>query len=332
MKISYLDSEPDNAEKNLALAETPNLFQYATSELSQDAFLCWLMAWSASEYKEIDSQLHDAATSFISMIFKLHDIPAPKIQSIEIIRQFKSLDILAIVNNEYAILIEDKTHTKNHSGQLSRYKESVKAEYPKLIQLAVYFKIGDQSNFRSVTKAGYVPFTRRLMLTILQDGIQNGVGNPIFTDYYRHLQQLEESISAYKTLPVTEWKTHAWQGFYQALQTEIPGDWGYVANPRGGFWGFWWESQAEGRYYMQLEQERLCVKVTAGEEENRSELRIKAIKEILEISETRNLHLNKPARTRNGNTMTVAERKDYIVTDAEGFLDLSKTIEELKKY
>ena len=26
----------------------PNLFHYATSELSQDAFLCWMLAWAMS--------------------------------------------------------------------------------------------------------------------------------------------------------------------------------------------------------------------------------------------------------------------------------------------
>ncbi|RNF39593.1 PD-(D/E)XK nuclease family protein [Planococcus salinus] len=332
MQSLRLGTEMNSAEKILSSVETPNLFQYATSELSQDAFLCWLMAWTAPEYEAIDPQLHNAANSFISTIFKLHDLPTPMIQSIKIERQFKSLDVLAIVNNEYAILIEDKTHTKNHSDQLNRYKDSVKENFPDLVQLAIYYKIGDQSNYRSVLKAGYQPFNRSLMLAILDNGIENGVANPIFIDYHRHLQKLEASIAAYKTTPVAEWKTHAWQGFYQALQTEIPGDWGYVANPRGGFWGFWWTSQADGHFYMQLERERLCVKITAGEEENRSALRRKAIKETLAISEKRNLHLKKPARTQSGKTMTVAERQGYIVTDAEGIVDLSKTIEELKRY
>nr|WP_260390277.1 hypothetical protein [Ornithobacterium rhinotracheale] len=33
------------------MAEKPNLFQYATSELSQDAFLCWLIAWADAREK-----------------------------------------------------------------------------------------------------------------------------------------------------------------------------------------------------------------------------------------------------------------------------------------
>lgn len=29
----------------------PNLFKFATSELSQDAFICWLLSWAEKDYK-----------------------------------------------------------------------------------------------------------------------------------------------------------------------------------------------------------------------------------------------------------------------------------------
>jgi hypothetical protein len=41
----------------------PNLFSYATSELSQDAFICWLLSWASLEYKDVDGQLHQCAIS-----------------------------------------------------------------------------------------------------------------------------------------------------------------------------------------------------------------------------------------------------------------------------
>ena len=37
---------------------TPNLFDYATKELSQDAFFCWLLAWADEECRDADSTLH----------------------------------------------------------------------------------------------------------------------------------------------------------------------------------------------------------------------------------------------------------------------------------
>jgi hypothetical protein len=37
----------------------PNLFNYATSELSQDAFICWLIAWADSSQIENDKNLYE---------------------------------------------------------------------------------------------------------------------------------------------------------------------------------------------------------------------------------------------------------------------------------
>jgi hypothetical protein len=127
--------------------DTPNLFDFATSELSQDAFLCWLMSWSQESHRSLNKPLHDAAVDFVAMIFNVNGYPVPTIEKIDIIRQFQALDILAIVNDKYAILIEDKTYTENHSNQLKRYREAITATHPDKIQLPIYFKIVDQSSY-----------------------------------------------------------------------------------------------------------------------------------------------------------------------------------------
>ncbi|RST77486.1 hypothetical protein D4T97_003105 [Siminovitchia acidinfaciens] len=309
--------------------EPPNLFTYATSELSQDAFLCWLLSWSEKKYQSMDRFLHNVAVEFVSTIFAVHNLAIPEIRSLKIIPQFKSLDILAIVNNQYAILIEDKTFTKNHSNQLCRYRNAVKNEYPDLIQLPIYFKIADQSHYRSVESAGYIPFTRKMMLKIMDKG--KDINNAIFLDYYRHLQRLDKKVSSFWVTPVSEWSAFAWQGLYQELQKEIGGDWGYVSNPRGGFWGFWWGRDRNEKHYYQLEQQKLCVKVVAADDEDKRELRYQVMEEILLRSDKEGLSLQKPARVMSGRTMTVAERHDYILTDAAGFVDMELTIAELKK-
>ncbi|MFI8687599.1 PD-(D/E)XK nuclease family protein [Rossellomorea sp. NPDC077527] len=311
--------------------ELPNLFQFATSELSQDAFLCWLMTWSKHDYRLVDEPLHEAALHFVAEIFKVHHQSLPEIKSIEITRQFKSLDILAIINDTYAILIEDKTYTKNHSNQLTRYREVVGIEYPKYVQLPIYFKIADQSHYRSIEKAGYKPFKRRMMLEVLKNGKDNGVKNAIFLDYYHHLQKIQDRIEAFWTVPVNDWNAFAWQGFYQELQKGLKGDWGYVSNPRGGFWGFWWESSGNHNQYIQLEEDRLCVKISADGEYG-EEFVLNRLKDVLSESERKNLLLKKPARLRKGKTMTIAERKHYIQTNPDGTIDMGATIFELRKF
>lgn len=317
-----------------AYLEQPNLFQFATSELSQDAFLCWLMSWCEQPYRTLDPALHEASLDFMTVIFNLHGLPVPVIDCVKIERQFKSLDILAIVNDKFAILIEDKTYTKDHSNQLMRYREAVNIAYPNLIQLPIYFKIADQSHYRSPEAARYKPFTRNMMLEVLNRGIANGVSNSIFTDYQKHLQHIENSVAAFRTKRIDDWDAFAWQGFYQELQKEIDGNWGYVSNKQGGFWGFWWRTASFAPYLLQLQQKRLCVKLKATEEEGRVSLPAAkdALKGILEKSAESSLQLRKPSRLGIGKTVTVAERNDYLYTKSDGTIDLERTIEELKRF
>ena len=79
----------------------PNLFKYATSELSQDAIICYLLEWAKEEHKENDVQLHILATNFLDSLFeKFKDIHKPeKYKKIEIKKQYKHIDILCIVND-----------------------------------------------------------------------------------------------------------------------------------------------------------------------------------------------------------------------------------------
>ena len=57
--------------------QQPNLFSFATSELSQDAFLCWFLSWADSKYEKLDASLHHCARGFISAIFDKHTKTMP---------------------------------------------------------------------------------------------------------------------------------------------------------------------------------------------------------------------------------------------------------------
>ena len=47
---------------------TPNIFDFATSELSQDALFCWLIQWADTKYKVVDKQLHKIGQDFLSLL------------------------------------------------------------------------------------------------------------------------------------------------------------------------------------------------------------------------------------------------------------------------
>ncbi|AKS37699.1 PD-(D/E)XK nuclease family protein, partial [Anoxybacillus gonensis] len=280
----------------------PNLFSYGTSELSQDAFLCWLMDWANPQFSALDPNLHHIGKKFIEAIFKKHQQPVPTIENVSIIKQLDGLDILAVINDKYAILIEDKTYTNDHTNQLIRYCEAMKKRGYNY-QLPIYYKIGNQSSFHTVETAGYKPFLRQDMLAILHEGYKLNIKDTIFNDYYQHLLSIDKAFNKYKTHPLNKWEELSWQGFYSELQKKgILGDWDYVSNPRGGFYGFWWNwgGNDECRQYLQLEQEKLCFKIEVSNKEKRSQLRSTWCQKILEKSRDFQLPVKRPSRFGNG--------------------------------
>ncbi len=98
----------------------PDLFQLSPRELSQDGFITWLLTWSDSSNKKYDEQLHMAGKEFLKLLLgKPDDYP---IKTVSVKRQWKKIDIIATVNDEYFLVIEDKVNTSEHSRQLEKYK------------------------------------------------------------------------------------------------------------------------------------------------------------------------------------------------------------------
>ncbi|MDX1260119.1 PD-(D/E)XK nuclease family protein [Exiguobacterium sp. K1] len=313
----------------------PNLFDYATSELSQDAFLCWLLKWGESSFHSVDEELNRIAIEFIDEIFSLHGYKRDdEIKQVRIIRQFKGLDVLAIIDEKYAILIEDKTFTSEHSGQLERYLEEVKTNISTrdLIPLPTYYKIIEQSNHQAIHKAGYQPFTRDRMIKILESHRRNLPMNTIIDDYLHHLKRLDDDINSYQTLPIAEWTAFSWQGFYRDLQKRLNGKWGYVSNPSGGFWGFWWKGNEQQYHYWQLEETVLRAKIEAKENPDIKAYRDMCMSTLMKDSSECDLKLKRPKRISTGKNMTIAYRENYLQLQENGLLDFEKTVFELERY
>ena len=108
-------------DKNLT---EPNIFEFATKELSQDAFLCWLISWADEKYKETNEELHNFAIKFINKLVGRNDLVFNKVE-----KQVLNIDILLTLKNktgeDFIVIIEDKTTTYDHVEQLKRYKEII---------------------------------------------------------------------------------------------------------------------------------------------------------------------------------------------------------------
>ena len=108
----------------------PNLFDFATSELSQDAFLCWLFSWADNKYKENYPVMNNCAKAVLKLFCNKE---IDNIENVEVHKQENNIDVFVKINNKYLLIIEDKTYTKEHDNQLNRYKDSAKNRKSELI-------------------------------------------------------------------------------------------------------------------------------------------------------------------------------------------------------
>lgn len=307
-----------------------NLFTYATSELSQDAFICWLMSYAMKDARP-DKALRRCAVAFIKeFIPELVGESDDEIAITNIERQHGKIDVLLTINDRYWVIIEDKTFTSDHDDQLQRYKDLLKREgiEPKSIY-GIYYKIGFESDTSNAEAAGYAVFDRKRILSIL-DANKNGISSDIFTDYLDFYTAFEADVQKYKTLPVGKWDWKMVQGFFDDLKHDpdfsrgvLDGDmnYDYVANPSGGFYGMWifpHNSLAfkSVEYYPYLQMEfadgkiNICFKLYI--EELLADFKPSQLKDVIAYNNTNEWTYNlehfgyfKPARLASGKTMTM---------------------------
>ena len=97
-----------------------NLFYYATSELSQDAFICWLLSHCLKECAEENPLITKCALEVLRQIPGLENITYID----EIRKQYKHIDVLIIIGNIH-VIVEDKTFTQQHENQINRFKHDL---------------------------------------------------------------------------------------------------------------------------------------------------------------------------------------------------------------
>lgn len=310
----------------------PNIFKWASSELSQDAFICWLLSWANHpESKE----LCEISKLFIQ---KLTNGEVIDFNKIEVRKQIGNIDVLCIIDDCKVILIEDKVHTKNHGDQLERYLNNQLKNYARENIFPVYFKTGDQSNYKAIEKIGYKLFLRKDFIEVLKFGIDSCINNEIFVDFYHHLTGIENSVQSFLNLPVKDWHWDSWKGFYSQLQKELnDGEWDYVPQMNGGFLGFWWYwgssktiDNLEYQFYMQLEHKKFCFKLTPEKRENAEATRSHFRNKLYSKAKEHQIDIYQNGRI--GQWMTAAALSEpYLKEKENGFLDMNATLECIKK-
>ena len=172
-----------------------NLFSFATSELSQDAFICWCLNWINYPNEE----LYPMAKDIFSNLLEEKDLENEKI---EILRQYKKIDVLVILkNSKKAYIIEDKTNTFE-SNQITRYKEELEKD-PKIKEntiKTVYFKTGFWFSNDDLVSAD-IKIDREDFLKIIK---KYKGKNQILDDYCEYFERVTEDEEKEKNYLISQ--------------------------------------------------------------------------------------------------------------------------------
>jgi hypothetical protein len=313
----------------------PNLFTLATKELSQDAFIAWLLQWADPRCRDYNKELQAVAESFLRELISLQSVVPDSIDRVEAGRQWDNIDVWAEVNNSHLVIIEDKVGTGQHSDQLSRYRATgekwCQERGSKLV--CVYIKTHSDSalNLQNVERQGFAVFSRKHLLEVLN---AHEVQSDIYTDFRDRLRELERLESCFDKKMISDWNGNDWKGLYQAIeQRRSVVNWGYVNNPAGGFWNLvlnWFDHEGVCPY-MQIEQGNLCFKVGEVYESHR-DVRGR-FHSLLMAASLPDMGLQRPGRFGSGTYMTVAvvPRQAWLGADDQ-IIDIDSVIARLGQY
>lgn len=326
----------------------PNLFEIATKELSQDAFIVWFLSYADSSCSKIDYRLNKCAIDFVSKLIR-NSFPHfnDEIKKVEAGRQWEDIDVWAEINDKYLIIIEDKTNTGKHGNQLERYKQTAseycrKKNYEKPI--CIYSKTGNESqkDINEIIKEGYSIFNRKDFLDLFN--IHPDITNDIFLDFKINLERKENSNSEFINKKIGDWVSHDYVGFYQSLENEMKIlNWHKVNNPGGGFWNalLSWDYYGDYPTYLQIEEKKLCFKISTHIDdlefpmtEDRGNVRNRISEFILTKAEKEKyFEIKKPTRFGNGVWMTVAVvQSEFWLGKPDELVDLNQVVKNLSKY
>ena len=197
---------------------TPNLFDCGTSELTQDAVLCWVLRWADGRYSDVDPPLHRMARELLGVLFQATGRALPSdALSLTVRTQVDNIDVVAWVGDDFLLGIEDKTDSGPHGGQLVRYKaklEDMVATEGRVV-LPVYVKTGEINRGAQVRGQGWHPVGRAQLLSVFRRAAAVPAPNDIVADYTQWLEARERDASIWLREPdLNSWGSRGWQGLY----------------------------------------------------------------------------------------------------------------------
>ena len=187
-----------------------NLFDYATKELSQDAFLRWLL----ENYN--DPIVGPAAIKLLRKWMGLYpgqDFDVSKITKIKTYAQHKHIDLIVDVtadNNLYSFIIEDKTRSSEHDNQLTRYNKVIDSWKDSKYKYRVFYKTGyvDENELEQISKPGWKLFGVKEIRDTFEE-FQNSE-NDVLAYYARYCDAKYQQTTSISTKQPIDWCFEEW--------------------------------------------------------------------------------------------------------------------------
>ncbi len=212
----------------------PNLYEFATKELDQDATLAYILDWARpeigkdSEPDSHDGRMHRLGRALLRALVRSHparDLKAwsPDVaEAIEVTTQENRIDVRADIetsDGKLILLIEDKTFTKERKGQIEGYVKETERQHPFSRIIPVYVKTGNESprhleSRLSVKECGV--FGRSDLLRVLDAHPQ--IGNRIVDEFRTYWHGFEQETRSYAEKTPSEWTRRECEGYYADLE------------------------------------------------------------------------------------------------------------------
>jgi len=226
-----------------------NIFKYyATSELSNDAFLCWLFSASKDKYSSYNSVEYNVSQGYLKKFCKYDG----KIIVYDngIVKQEKNIDVLIKGKydngEEFILTIENKTFSKQHSDQLKRYKEYINEKYKHIKHRHfIYYKTAIQGNIDEIKNEDYLPFQLYEIYDLLNKYEAGKSTNNILKYYFDFIKEEVELFDKFKIFNINDWDDYAYQGFFYHLSKVLKNEnitsigFDHHDNRDGGKWSIW---------------------------------------------------------------------------------------------
>ena len=224
----------------------PNIFRYATKELSQDTVICWLVACG----REANEDLRECGLSFVRALMRSGSGRVIDARSGNAedhrgegrvtgvvngpARQYGGIDVYfqaKLDGKVVSFVVEDKTHTEMHGGQLERYRgvvgeDAIEEDLVKAVYFKTGYVFGDERE--KAERAGYSVFDAEDIVTFFRDGRWSGTHDSYATS--------PNTWRAWSTAGGRRWRNGIWTEISCSGSSWSPWGrcWGRAGGPSGG--------------------------------------------------------------------------------------------------